>query len=266
MEYLLYLGTGAVAGLLGGLLGIGGGLVIVPILVYVFQAHGVDASVLTQMAVGTSLATIIFTSFSSVRAHHERGAVRWALVRHIAPGIVLGTFLGAQIAHYLPGKNLQLLIGGFAILMAVQMLTNWKPGGHSTAPSPLKTPSLLMGGGIIGSVSALFGIGGGTLTVPWLNYHSIRMQEAVATSSACGIAIAIAGSLGFIWTGWQHAGLPAHAIGYVYLPAFAGISLSSIVFARLGVRLAHQLPASTLKKVFATLLILVGIKMISGAL
>lgn len=119
---------------------------------------------------------------------------------------------------------------------------------------------------MIGTASALFGIGGGSLTVPWLTFHSVRMQEAVATSSACGIAIAIAGSLGFIWTGWAHAGLPAHSLGYVYLPAFAGISLSSIVFARIGVRLAHQLPGAVLKKVFAVLLVMVGIRMISGAL
>jgi uncharacterized membrane protein YfcA len=137
MEYLLYLGAGALAGLLGGLLGIGGGLVIVPVLVYSFQAHGIDPAVLTQMAVGTSLATVIFTSFSSVRAHHARGAVRWALVRKIAPGIVIGTFLGAQVAHILPGKGLQLLIGMFAILMSLQMLTNWRPGGSQALPAPL---------------------------------------------------------------------------------------------------------------------------------
>lgn len=267
MEYLLYLGVGALAGLLGGLLGIGGGLVIVPVLVYSFHAQGVDGAVLTQMAVGTSLATIIFTSYSSVRAHHAHGAVRWELVRRIVPGIVLGTFLGAQIAHLLPGKGLQLLIGIFAILMSVQMLTNWRPAGSQTTPTPLPGPrGLFLGGGMIGTASALFGIGGGSLTVPWLSLHSVRMQEAIATSSACGIAIAIAGSAGFIWTGWGQPGLPAHSLGYVYLPAFAGISLASIVFARLGVRLAHRLPGAMLRQAFAILLVMVGIKMIYGAL
>ena len=267
MEYLLYLGVGALAGLLGGLLGIGGGLVFVPVLVYSFQAHGFDPAVLTQMAIATSLATIISTSFSSVRAHHDRGAVRWELVRQIVPGIVLGTFLGAQIAHLLSGKWLQLLIGIFAILMSVQMLSNWRPGGHKSAPPSIPgARGLFWGGGVIGTASALFGIGGGSLTVPWLSSHSVNMRESVATSSACGIAIAIAGSIGFIWTGWNTTGLPAYSLGYIYLPAFIGISLTSILSARVGVRLAHQLPASTLKKVFAILLVMVGVKMILGSL
>lgn len=267
MEYLLYLGVGALAGLLGGLLGIGGGLVIVPVLVYSFTAHDFDNAILTQMAVGTSLATIIFTSFSSVRAHHARGAVRWELVRMIAPGIVLGTFLGAQIAHLLPGTGLQVLIGIFAILMALQMLTNWQPGSATASPASLPgRQGLFLGGGMIGTASALFGIGGGSLTVPWLSHHAVRMQEAVATSSACGIAIAIAGTASFAWTGWGHAGLPVHSLGYIYLPAFACISLTSVMFATIGVRLAHQLPSRTLKKVFAVLLVVVGIRMISGAL
>lgn len=267
MEYLLYLGVGAVAGLLGGLLGIGGGLVIVPVLVYSFTARGFDPAVLTQMAVGTSLATIIFTSFSSTKAHHQRGAVRWELARHIIPGIVMGTAIGALIAHFMPGHHLQLLIGSFAILMALQMLTNWRPGQSPSDTGVLPGSSgLLAGGGIIGTASALFGIGGGSLTVPWLSYLGVRMQEAVATSSACGMAIAIAGATGFMVAGWGLIALPVEAIGYIYLPAFIGISISSILFARLGVSLAHRLPAETLRKLFAMLLVVVGIKMISGAL
>ena len=265
MEYLLYLGVGALAGLLGGLLGIGGGLVIVPVLVYSFQAHAFDPDVLTQMAIATSLATIIFTSISSVKAHHERGAVRWDLVRLLAPGIVLGTLIGAEVAHRLPGRSLQLLIGLFALLMALQMFSNWRPGGTQAEPTPLPGKrGLFAGGSIIGLASALFGIGGGSLTVPWLSYHGTRMQEAVATSSACGMAIAVAGTLGFVATGLRAHNLPEQAIGYVYLPAFLGISISSVLFARVGVRLAHRLPAATLKKVFAVLLVVVGIQLISG--
>jgi uncharacterized membrane protein YfcA len=267
MEYLLYLCVGAVAGLLGGLLGIGGGLVIVPVLVYSFAAQGFDQSVLTQMAVGTSLATIIFTSFSSVKAHHARGAVRWELVRHIAPGIIVGTLVGAQIAHFLPGRGLQALIGIFAILMAIQMFTNWRPGNSGPeAPALPGTKGLTMGGGLIGAASALFGIGGGSLTVPWLSYHAVRMQEAVATSSACGMVIAVAGTVGFVATGWGLAELPQASTGYVYLPAFIGISLSSILFARLGVALAHRMKAESLKKAFALLLVVVGLKMLTGAI
>jgi len=263
MEYLLYLSVGAVAGLLGGLLGIGGGLVIVPFLVFSFQAQKFAPEVATHMAIATSLATIMFTSISSVKAHHEHRAVRWDLARLLVPGIVLGALLGAQIAHLLSARALQLIIGMFALLMSLQMFSDWKPGGRRVTALP-GSRGLFTAGGIIGMASALFGIGGGSLTVPWLSYHAVRMQEAVATSSACGMAIALAGTLGFIIIGWHSANLPSGALGYVYLPAFIGISVTSMFFARVGVRLAHRLPAATLKKVFATLLVIVGAQFILG--
>lgn len=269
--FLLYLAAGAVAGFLGGLLGVGGGLIVVPVLVFCFQAQHFPDTVLTQMAVGTSLATIIFTSLSAIKAHHERGAVRWTLVRHIAPGIVIGTLLGAEIAHLLHGRILQALIGAFALLMALKMLlpTLRRVDTDSTpvqvAEKPLPGPvGLATGGGLIGLASALFGIGGGSLTVPWLNHYRVRMQEAVATSSACGLAIAVFGSLGFIVTGLRADGLPAHSLGYVFLPALLGISISSTLFARVGVRLAHRLPALWLKRLFALLLLLVAADLILG--
>lgn len=265
MIILLYLLTGAVAGLLGGLLGVGGGLVVVPALVFSFHAQHFSQQVLTHMAVGTSLATIIFTSLSSLKAHHEHRAVRWGLVRAIVPGIMLGTLLGATIAHLLQGRTLQLVIGSFAILMGLQMWSGWQPGGKNSPPLPLPGGTgLATGGGLIGLASAIFGIGGGSLTVPWLGLHGVRMQEAVATSAACGLAIAISGSIGFVLTGWQAGNLPEHALGYIYLPAFVGISVTSILFARLGARLAHRLPAATLKKIFAMLLILVGSQFLFG--
>lgn len=268
--FLVYLATGALAGLLGGLLGVGGGLIVVPVLVFVFQAQHFPATVLTQMAVATSLATIIFTSISAIRAHHERGAVRWELVRRLAPGIVLGCLVGAEIAHLLDGRVLQLIIGSFALLVGLQMLTGWQPGRRKeeeAAPSGEKLPGpagLAVGGGVIGMASALFGIGGGSMTVPWLNHAGLRMQQAVATSSACGLAIALAGAAGFIFTGLRATDLPAHSLGYVYLPAFLGISLASLLFARLGATLAHRLPAATLKRIFALLLLLIGSQFIFG--
>lgn len=265
MTILIYLLAGAFAGLLGGLLGVGGGLIIVPVLVFSFQAQHFAPEVLTHMAVGTSLATIIFTSISSVKAHHEHQAVRWQLVKAIAPGIVLGTMVGATVAHLLPGRILQLIIGGFAILMGLQMGSGWQPGTKDGTPRPLPgAAGLAGGGGLIGLASAIFGIGGGSLTVPWLNLHGVRMQEAVATSSACGLAIALSGSLGFVLTGLQTAHLPPQSLGYIYLPAFIGISISSVLFARVGAKLAHRLPAATLKKIFALLLIIVGSQFIFG--
>jgi len=265
MTIAIYLLAGALAGLLGGMLGVGGGLIIVPVLVFGFQAQHFPPEVLTHMAVGTSLATIIFTSISSVKTHHEHHAVRWELVKVIAPGIVLGTLTGAALAHLLQGRTLQLIIGSFAILMGLQMASGWQPGGENATPRALPhAGGLAAGGGLIGVASAIFGIGGGSLTVPWLSFHGVRMQEAVATSAVCGLAIALSGTVGFIVTGLQVAHLPAHSLGYVYLPAFIGISATSVLFARLGAKLAHRLPATTLKKIFALLLIIVGSQFVFG--
>jgi len=265
MTMMLYLLAGALAGLLGGLLGVGGGLVIVPALVFSFHAQQFAPEVLTHMAIGTSLATIILTSISSIKAHHEHGAVRWELVKDIAPGIVLGTLTGAAFAHLLQGRTLQLAIGVFAILMGLQMWAGWKPATKNTTTKVLPgRTGLITGGGLIGTASAIFGIGGGSLTVPWLSHYGVRMQEAVATSSACGLAIALSGTAGFILTGWHAAHLPAYSLGYVYLPAFVGISVTSMLFARVGAKLAHRLPAATLKKTFALLLIIVGSQFVFG--
>ena len=265
MAMTTYLLAGALAGLLGGLLGVGGGLIIVPILVFSFQAQHVAPEVLTHMAIGTSLATIVFTSISAVKTHHEHHAVRWELVKAIAPGIVLGSLTGAALAHLLQGRTLQLVIGGFAILMGLQMGFGWQPGGKNTMPRPLPgAAGLAAGGGLIGMASAIFGIGGGSLTVPWLSHYGVRMQEAVASSSACGLAIALSGTAGFIISGWQTAHLPAHSIGYIHLPAFVGISITSVLFARLGAILAHRLPAAALKRIFALLLIIVGSQFVFG--
>lgn len=260
-DYLLYLAAGAVAGLLGGMLGIGGGTIIVPVLAFIFHAHGYAPEVLTHMAVGTSLATIIFTSISSVRAHHQRGAVDWNAVQRIAPGLVVGSLLGAQIAHALPARTLQLVIGAFAWTMAAQMLSGWQAKAHRQLPGGA---SLFGAGGIIGTASAIFGIGGGSLMVPYLSYHNVIMQRAVATASACGLPIAVAGAVGFMIAGWHEARLPPQSLGFVYLPALLGIALSSMIFARIGAHFAHRLPAATLKKVFAGLLLIVGLQFMLG--
>lgn len=260
-DYGLYLLAGAAAGLLGGMLGIGGGMVVVPVLVFSFHAQGVSAEVLTHMAVGTSLATIIVTSLSSIRTHHQKRAVDWSVFKQVAPGLVLGALLGAQIAHALPARALQLIIGVFALLMATQMLSGWQAGAHRQLPG---RAGQSLAGGVIGVASAIFGIGGGSLMVPYLSFHQVQMQRAVATAAACGLPIAVAGAIGFVAAGWAEPGLPAQSLGYIYLPAFIGISAASMVFARLGAQFAHRLPAATLKKIFAGLLILVGLQFLFG--
>ena len=256
MEIALYLMLGAAAGVLAGLFGVGGGLIIVPVLVLSFTSQGVAPEVLTHLAVGTSLATIVFTSINSVREHQRKGAVRWSLFRWLTVGIVFGTVLGALTAAQISGPWLQKIIGIFAICIAVQMALDLKPSAAGTVPG--KT-GLAAAGGVIGWASAIFGIGGGSLTVPFLVWRSVPMQQAVATSAACGLPIALAGAVSFIVTGWARADLPAYSVGYVYLPALLGIALTSMFFARLGARLAHRLSPRVLKRLFAALLLGVGI-------
>lgn len=256
----LYLALGAFAGTLAGLFGIGGGLVIVPVLIFSFGIQGVSGEIAAHLAVGTSLATIVFTSISSIRSHHKREAVRWDIFRSMAVGIVIGAALGAVTASMLTGASLELIIGIFVILVALKMLLDVSPKPGRDVPGKA---GLGAAGGGIGWASAIFGIGGGTLTVPFLSWCNLRMQIAVGTSAACGLPIALAGALANIGTGWNHAALPELSIGFIYLPAFVGIVLTSVPFARVGANLAHRLDAGLLKKIFAVFLILVGIRFLT---
>ena len=252
-----YLALGAVAGTLAGLFGIGGGLIIVPGLIFSFGLQGVSPEIAAHLAVGTSLATIVFTSLSSIRFHSQHGAVRWEIFRPMAVGIVGGALLGAWSASLLSGPALELLIGLFVIAMAIKMLAGANPKPGRDLPGQ---PGLAASGGVVGWASAIFGIGGGTLTVPYLNWCNVRMQQAVGTSAACGLPIAIAGALGNVWTGWEQPSLPAYSVGFVYLPALIGIVLSSVFFARFGAALAHRLDAAVLKRIFAVFLLIVGFR------
>lgn len=255
MEFLLYLALGACAGVLAGLFGVGGGIIIVPVLVFSFTLQGFDSEVLTHLAVGTSLATIVFTSIQSVRAHHRMGAVRWPVFAWMTVGILIGAGFGALTASYIAGPNLQKIIGVFAILVAIQMALDLKPKSSRGVPGK---PGLTAAGVVIGWASAIFGIGGGSLTVPFLTWRSLTMQQAVATSSACGFPIAVASAISFMILGWHDPLLPPHSLGFVYLPALIGIAVTSMFFARFGARLAHKLSPRVLKRLFALLLVVVG--------
>lgn len=256
MEFVLYLLLGAAAGVLAGLFGVGGGLIIVPVLVFSFSTQGFAPEILTHLAVGTSLATIAFTSINSIREHHRRGAVQWSLFRWLTPGILAGVAVGGATAALINGPVLQKIIGVFAICIAIQLALNLTPKAARPAPKQLE---LIAAGGVIGWASAIFGIGGGSLTVPFLAWRSVAMQKAVATSAACGFPIAVAGALVFMVTGWQHENLPELSLGYIYLPALMGIALTSVFFARFGAKLAHRLSPLLLKRLFALLLTVVGL-------
>lgn len=254
---------GAFAGVLAGLLGVGGGLVIVPVLATLYHLQGFTGVHIMQLAVGTSLATIVFTSMSSALAHHRRGAVRWPLVAQLSLGIALGGWLGGFIAVWLGGVTMAVVFGLFEWLIAAQLLSGRAPPlGRGVPRAPVNTAA----GAFIGALSALLGIGGGTLTVPWLTWHNVDIRAAVGTSAACGLPIALVGAAGFVISGWGAAGLPPGSSGYVYWPAVAGVSLASVLSAPLGARLAHRLDQARLKRIFALLLIVLGMSMIGRAL
>ena len=261
MEYFLYyLLLGSFAGLVAGLLGVGGGLIIVPVLSWLFANQGINHSVIIHLAVGTSLATIIFTSISSVRAHHRHGAVQWPVFFNITPGIIVGALLGAAIARYMPTRVLGSFFGVFEILVAIQMALSIKPHARRTLPGKWIVSLVGM---VIGTISAIVGIGGGTMTVPYLVWCNMVMQKAVATSAAVGLPIAIAGATGFALAGWVHSDIPAGNWGFIVPVAFIGIVLASVLTAPLGAWVAHRVSAIVLKKIFALFLLLLGIKMLS---
>lgn len=258
-EFLIYMATGAFVGVISGLLGVGGGLIIVPVLYFVFTAQDQPLEHVMHMALATSLATIIITSISSVIAHQRKKAVLWPVVLKITPGICIGAWFGGLLASDLSTDILKPAFGYFELAVALYMLSNYKPSVHNITPGPGK---LFAGGSIIGAVSALVGIGGGTMTVPFLSWHNVSIRNAVATSAACGLPIAIIATAAYVYSSWSISNLPSASLGYVHLSAFGFIVLISVLTAPVGAMLAHRLPEKSLKKVFAIFILLVSLKMI----
>ncbi len=257
--WLAYLALGAFVGFFAGLLGIGGGSLMVPVLVMMFTAQAFPAGEVMHLALGTSMATIFFTSISSVRTHHAHGAVLWPVVARITPGIILGTLIGTHVASLVPTRMLALIFTLFICYVSVQMIINLKPQAHRDLPGIFGTG--LVGTGI-GFISCLVAIGGGVLSVPFMTWCNVKMQNAIGTSAAIGLPIALAGTVGYLVNGWGAPDMPALTFGYVYLPALVLVSVVSTFFAPLGAKLAHRLPVATLKKVFAGMLVLLCAKML----
>jgi len=258
--FISYIGLGVIAGFVAGLLGVGGGLIIVPVLILIFQANNFIQDSIVHMAIGTSLATIIFTSLSSIYAHHFRHkAVRWDIVKQLTPGIIVGALLGAILADFISSKILRQFFGLFELAVAAQMAFNIKASAARRLPA---YKGMITAGSGIGIISSVVGIGGGTLTVPFLTWCNVKMQQAVATSSACGLPIAVAGCTGFVLMGWNEVTLPEYSLGYIYLPAFLSIVISSMLTAPVGAWFAHRLSAAKLKRFFSLVLLSLGIKML----
>jgi uncharacterized membrane protein YfcA len=254
-----YLVLGAGAGFFAGLLGVGGGAIMVPVLALMFAAQGVPDTHLMHLALGTSMATIVFTSISSLRAHHRHGAVQWPIVRSIAPGILCGTFTGAQLASLIPTRPLAIFFTVFMSYVAFQMLANIKPKPSRQLPGPA---GMFAVGGGIGIVSALVAIGGGSLSVPFMTWCNVKMHQAIGTSAAIGLPIAVAGTLGYLVGGAGAAELPVGSVGFIYLPALIACVAMSMLTAPLGARAAHRLPVLTLKRIFVGVILLLLTKMV----
>lgn len=258
-----YTAAGCAAGFSGGLLGIGGGLIVVPILAVLFAAQSISEALVMPLALGTSLASIVFTSLASIRAHHAHRAVDWTLVRQMSPGLVLGAALGAALSGHVSSNLLKVFFLAFAAVAATQMLLS-----QAVQPSrslPGATP-LFVAGSAIAGIASLTGCAGSSMAVPFMARCSVPMRSAIGSASAFGLPVALAGTAVYMLNGWDKAGLPALSLGFVHLPALIAITVGSALAVPLGARLSHRLPVAVLKKCFACMLYAVAGKMLLSVL
>jgi uncharacterized protein len=256
---LVYVAIGAFIGFFAGMLGMGGGGIQVPLTTMAFAAQGFPREHMLHVALGTAMATVIFTSISSLRAHHRHRAVNWSVLRRMIPGIIVGTGLGTLLARHIPTFPLAVIFVVFVLYMASSMLFNWKAKPTRCLPGPT---GLFIAGTVIGLCSALAAMGGATLTIPFLVFCNVPFHMAIGTASAVGFPIAVVGSMGYLVNGWDTAGLPAHSLGYIYVPALLGFTVGSIVLAPVGARLAHRTSERSLKRIFAVVIGALGLKML----
>lgn len=243
---------GLCTGFLAGLLGIGGGMIMVPFMTIILTNRGVSPELTVKMAIATSMATIVFTSIASVRAHHKRGAVRWDLVKKLTPGIILGGAVASMgVFALLKGSSLAIFFALFVGFSATQMFLDKKPSPSRQIPG---TAGLLTAGSVIGFLSGLVGAGGGFVSVPFMTWVNVAIHNAVATSAALGFPIALANATGYIFSGFNLEHLPPYSLGYIWLPGLAVIASCSVLTAPMGAKAAHNLPVKRLKRVFASLL------------
>ncbi len=256
-----YLALGAIVGLFAGLLGIGGGVIIIVGLLEIFKHLNFPESHLMHMALGTSMASILFGSISSLRAHQQLESVDWSIVKGMAPGILVGGFLATFAAARAPSSVLKIIFAVFMLYTAAQMFMNVKPKRHRELPGG---GGMLAAGTLIGAISSLIGVGGAAVSIPFMTWCNVTMHRAIGTAAAIGFPVALFGTIGYIVNGWHIPGLPDHSLGFVYLPACIAIVIPSALVAPYGARLSHKLPVATLKKIFGCLLLLLAGKIISS--
>jgi uncharacterized membrane protein YfcA len=257
--WLGYVAIGAAVGFFAGMLGIGGGAIMVPLLVILFDAQGLPKSHILHLAVGTGMATILFTSVASVRAHASRGAIRWDIARNITPGILLGGLVGSWIASFIPPLVFAALFTAVIYIAATNLLIDRKPKPSREAPG---FAGMSVFGFVVSAASAFAAIGGAFLTVPFMLWCNVPMLPAIGTAAVIGFPIALSGTIGFIATGLRETGLPPYTVGFVYLPALAGIVVTSMLMAPVGAAAAHRLPTVWLKRIFAVLFYVMATRML----
>lgn len=257
--YLAYLLLGAVAGFLGGMFGIGGGTILVPVLLWLFAAQDLPPEHTMHLALGTGMAVILFTSLASLRQHHQHGAVDWQVVRNITPGILLGTALGAASAARVSPQFLMVFFALFVYFAATQILLDIKPYAERELPS---RAGISLFGAFTGWLSSLVSVGGGTVVIPFLIWCNLPLRRAIGTAAAIGFPVALGGSLGYVLIGWHIQALPAPHLGFVYLPALFWGALASVITAPLGAKIAHRLKVARLRKLFAVFLLALASKIL----
>lgn len=258
LSFAIYIILGAAVGVYAGLLGVGGGVIIVPLLDITLAVAEVNPSVAHHLALGTSMASIMFTSLSSGRSHSRRGAVDWEIIRMMSPGLFMGTFGGSFLVSMISPVPLKIIFAVFLSYSAIQIFFNLRPGSACAMPG---RAVLLLTGLFIGTASSFIGIGGGSLVIPFLSICGVPMLRAIGNSAVLGFPIALGGTLGFIINGWGNALLPPYSLGFVYLPALLGLAVAGTLTAPLGVRLAHYMPINILRKGFALLLLFLSLRM-----
>lgn len=257
----IYLSIGAAVGFLAGLLGIGGGMVTVPVLVFVFTAKSFPAHHMMHLSLATAMATIPFTSASSVRAHHARGGVDWEVVLGMLPGLAVGALLGALVAGAVPSKPLAIFFTGFIFYAAINMFLNVRPKASRQLPGRI---GLGVAGGVISFLASFLAAGAAFMTIPFMTWCNVPLKRAIGTAAALGFPLALASSAGFIYAGWQAPGLPAGTLGFIYLPALIPVVATSVLTAPFGARVSHWLPVSRLRVAFGLLLLALALRMLSS--
>tara|TARA_B100001013_G_scaffold343709_1_gene272016 strand:+ start:1184 stop:2023 length:840 start_codon:yes stop_codon:yes gene_type:complete len=259
LELFLYLLLGTFSGILAGLFGIGGGIIIIPSLFYIFKLLDFPEEYLSQMVIATSLGVIVFSSLSSTYSHHIRKGVIWSIIKIIAPSICLGSALGAITASYIPSSTLKGLVALFLIAVSIQMAFQFPPPNQK--PITNYAGPIIVGSGI-GWLSGIFGIGGGIFSVPYFHHRGLQMTESIGSSAACGIPIAISGSISYMMVGQSLTNLPEYSLGYVYLPGAIIVGLASVITARVGVRAAHRIKQRKLRIGFSLLVMIMGLNLL----